>query len=106
MFYFICTAIQFFFWWTTFFKAKRMVWTPYEIEGRYGARTEHKFIETDERYKFPLGLVLIGWLFCFLPIIGLIAYIAFNYGISNMRDSEFDNERPSFALVRWFNKKV
>ena len=106
MFYYVCTIVQFVFWWTIFFKSKRMIRTPYEVETRYGTRTEQKFVEADERFKFPLGLVLIGWVFCFIPIVGLISYIAFVISISKMRDCEFEDERPSFALVRWFNKKV
>ena len=104
MFWFICIIIQLILWWVTFFKSKKMI--REKIESRWNGTVWGGFSFSNERYKFPLGLVFIGLLLCLVPILGLFAVAFFTLGISNMRNSDFDDERPSFAIVELFKKKI
>lgn len=104
MFWFICTVIQLILWWVTFFKSKKM--TRGKVETRWNGDVWGKFVVSNERYKFTFGLVLVMFLLCLVPILGLVAIVVFIWGISNMRDSDFEDERPSFAIVELFKKKI
>lgn len=104
MFWFICIIIQLILWWVTFFKSKKMI--REKIESRWNGTVWGGFSLSNERYKFPLGLVFIGLLLCLVPILGLFAVAFFTLGISNMRNSDFEEERPSFAIVELFKKKI
>ena len=104
MFCFICIVIQLILWWVTFFKSKRMI--REKVESRWNGTVWGGFSLSNERYKFPLGLVFIGLLLCLVPILGLFAVAFFTLGVSNMRNSDFDDERPSFAIVELFKKKI
>ena len=104
MFGFICIIIQLILWWVTFFKSKKLI--REKVESRWNGDVWSKFALSPERYKFPLGLVFIGLLISLVPILGFIAIVIFTYGISNMKNSDFDEERPSFAIVELFKKKV
>ena len=103
MFYFICTVMQFILWWVTFFKTKKMV---REKVGSGWNASWGEFCLTNERFKFSLGIVLLGFLLCFIPIIGLIVYIVASVNISNIPDRNFEEERPSFAIIELFKKKI
>lgn len=103
MFYFICTVIQLILWWVTFFKTKKMI---REKVGSGWNSSWGEFRLTSERFKFPLGAVLLGFLLCFIPIIGLIVYVLASISISNMPDGDFEEERPSFAIIELFKKKI
>lgn len=100
MFWFICTVIQLVLWWMTFFKSKKMT------REKVGYRVWGKFVVSNERYKFTLGLVFVMLLLCLVPILGLVAIVVFIWSVSNMRDSDFEDERPSFAIVELFKKKI
>lgn len=43
---------------------------------------------------------------CFVPIVGLIVYIVASVNISNSPDRNFEDERPSFAIIELFKKKI
>lgn len=103
MFWIIIIIIQLIFWWVTFFKTKKMV---RETVGSGWNASWGEFRLTNERLKFPLGFVLLGFLLCFVPIIGLVVYIVCSVNISNLPDREFEGERPSFAIVELFKKKI
>lgn len=104
MFWFICIIIQLILWWVTFFKSKKMI--REKVESRWNGTVWGEFSLLNERYKFPLGLVFIGLLLCLVPILGLFAVAFFTLGVSNMRNSDFDEERPSFTIVELFKKKI
>lgn len=104
MFWFICIIIQLILWWVTFFKSKKMI--REKIESRWNGTVWGGFSLSNERYKFPLGIVFIGLLLCLVPILGLFAVAFFTLGISNMRNSDFEEERPSFVIVELFKKKI
>lgn len=104
MFWFICIIIQLILWWVTFFKSKKMI--REKVESRWNGTVWGEFSLSNERHKFPLGLVFIGLLLCLVPILGLFAVVFFTLGISNMRNSDFEEERPSFAIVELFKKKI
>lgn len=104
MFCFICIIIQLILWWVTFFKSKKMI--REKVESRWNGDVWGKFTLSAERYKFPLGLVFIGLLLCIVPILGLVAIAIFTWGVSTMKDYDFDDERPSFAIVELFKKKI
>ena len=104
MFWIICIVIQLILWWVTFFKSKKM--TREIAETRWNGKAWCEFTLSNERYKFPLGLVFIGLLLCFVPILGIFAVAFFTWGVSNMRNSDFDDERPAFAIVEFFKKKI
>ena len=104
MFWFICTVIQLILWWVTFFKSKKM--TREKVGTRWDGDVWGKFVVSNERYKFTLGLVLVMLLLCLVPILGSVAIVVFIWGISNMRDRDFKDERPSFAIVELFKKKI
>ena len=101
--FWIITLIQLILWWVTFFKTKKMV---REKVGSGRNASWGEFCLTNERFKFPLGFVLLGFLLCFVPIIGLIVYIVCSVNISNLPDRDFEEERPSFAIVELFKKKI
>ena len=104
MFWFICIIIQLILWWVTFFKSTKMI--REKVESRWNGDVWDKFTLSAERYKFPLGLVFIGLLLCLVPILGLFAVAFFTLGVSTMKDYDFDDERPSFAIVELFKKKI
>ena len=103
MFYFFCTVIQLILWWVTFFKSKKMI---REKVGSGWNSSWGEFHLTNERFKFPLGIVLLGFLLCFVPIIGIIVYVVASVDISNIPDRDFEGERPSFAIIELFKKKI
>ena len=103
MFWAIIRVVQIILWFCTFFLAKKI---KIEVIGKDFYSTNIKTVETNERYKFPLWMVLLGLLLNLVPILGLIATIVFTIIISNMKDCEFDEERPSFFLVKLFTKKI
>lgn len=105
MFWIIIILIQLVLWWITFFKTKKLVRTKIE-ESRWNSTTWSEFTLSNERYKFPLGIVLLGLLICFVPIIGFFGYIAVLINVSSLPDRNFEDERPSFAIVELFKKKV
>lgn len=101
--FWIITLIQLILWWVTFFKTKKMV---REKVGSGWNASWGEFRLTNERFKFPLGFVLLGFLLCFVPIIGLVVYIVCSVNISNLPDSYFEGERPSLAIIELFKKKI
>ena len=104
MFWFICTVIQLVLWWVTFFKSKKM--TRGKVETRWNGEAWGKFVVSNERYKFTLGLVFVMLLLCLVPILGSVVIVAFISAVSKMKDSDFEDERPSFAIVELFKKKI
>lgn len=104
MFWFICTVIQLILWLVTFFKSKKM--TRGKVATRWNGDVWGEFVVSNERYKFTLGLALVMLLLCLVPILGSVAIVVFIWGVSNMRDSDFEDERPSFAIVELFKKKI
>lgn len=104
MFWFICTVIQLILWWVTFFKSKKM--TREITETRLNGKIWSEFALSNERYKFPLGIVVVFFLICLIPILGTLGIIAITYAFSQARNSDFDDERPSFAIVELLKKKI
>lgn len=104
MLWFICTVIQLVLWWMTFFKSKKM--TRGKVESRWSGDVWGKFVVSNERYKFTLGLVLVMFLLCLVPILGSVSIVVFIWSVSNLKDSDFEDERPSFAIVELFKKKI
>lgn len=104
MFWIICVVIQVVLWWVTFFKSKKM--KREKVETRWNSTTWSDFELTEERYKFPLGIVVVFFLICFIPILGVLGIVAITYGFSQARNSDFDEERPSFAFVELLKKKI
>ena len=104
MFWIILILIQLVLWWITFFKTKKLV--RVKVESRWNSTTWSEFTLSNERYKFPLGFVLLGFLLCFVPIIGFVVYIVVSINISDMPDRNFEDERPSFAIIELFKKKI
>lgn len=64
-------------WWVTFFKTKKMV--RKKVETRWNTTTWSDFMLTNERYKFPLGLVALVFLTCFIPVGGIICVVCVYY---------------------------
>ena len=64
------------------------------------------FTLTKERYKFPLGLVLIYLILGFVPIVGLISYIAMYVNCEGKRDCEWEDSKPSFTLIELLKKEI
>lgn len=104
MFLAIILIIQLLLWWVTFFKTKKLV--RVKVESRWNSTTWSEFTLSNERYKFPLGIVLLGLLACLVPIIGFFGYIAVLINVSSLPDRNFEDERPSFAIIELFKKKV
>lgn len=102
MFWFICTVIQLVLWWVTFFKSKKMVRDTSKRD-RWG---NVPFSPTNERFKFVLWQVALSFICCLIPILGLLLIIAITVLITNARDSEFDDERPSLLFAEIFLKKI
>lgn len=106
MFGIIFIVVQLVIWYLTFFKTKRMK----KEEKKDGYRTAYEFVETNERFRFPLWSLLVGFLISLIPIIGLIAFLWATIKVANMTDREyeniFDGNRPSFYLVKIFSKEI
>lgn len=103
MFWAIIRVVQIILWFCTFFLAKKTLIKEERIRS-YDRKVEA--IETKERFKFPLWVVLLGFILNLIPILGLIAIILFTAFIESIKDQDFDNERPSFFLVKIFTKKI
>jgi uncharacterized membrane protein YfcA len=106
MFGIIFIVVQLVIWYLTFFKTKRMK----KEEKKDGYRTAYEFVETNERFRFPLWSLLVGFLISLIPIIGLIVFLWVTIKVANMTDREyentFDGNRPSFYLVKIFSKEI
>lgn len=103
MFWFILRVLQFVIWYITFFMSKRMV-QKVKDEGTY--RQHYIFVETTERFKFPLWIVLIAFIAQIVPILGLAVTVGVTVWLSLAADEVFDEERPSFFLTKIFTKKI
>ena len=106
MFWIILIIVQLVIWYLTFFKTKRI-----KKEGmKDGYRTTYEFVETNERFRFPLWSLLVGFLISLIPIIGLIVFLWVTIKVAIMTDREyeniFDGNRPSFYLVKIFSKEI
>lgn len=106
MFWFILIIVQLIVWYLTFFKSKRV-----RKEAKQdGYRTVYEYVETDERFRFPLWALLVGFLISLIPIVGLVVILWITIKVASMTDREyesiFDGNRPSFFLVKIFTKEV
>lgn len=104
MFWIIIILIQLVLWWVTFFKAKKMKRT--KIEGRWNSTTWSNFELTNERYKFPLGLVALVLLSCIIPLGGIAVIVIIHSAFENKRDGEWGDTKPSFALIELVKKEI
>lgn len=106
MFSIIFIVVQLVMWYLTFFKTKRIK----REEKRYGYRATYEFIETNERFKFPLWSLLVGFLISLIPIIGIVVFLWATIKVANMTNREyddiFDGNRPSFYIVKVFSKEI
>ena len=106
MFWIILIIVQLIVWYLTFFKSKRV---KYEAK-QEGYRTVYEYIETEERFRFPLWALLVGFLISLIPIIGLAVILWATIKAASMTDREyesiFEGNRPSFYLVKIFTKEV
>ena len=104
MFLIVIIILQLVLWYLTFFKTKKLV--RVKVESRWSSTTWSEFTLSNERYKFPLGFVLLGLFASFVPIVGFFGYIAVSINISSLPDRNFEEERPSFAIIELFKKKI
>ena len=106
MFWAIVILLQLVVWYLTFFKTKKIK----KEKKAGGYLTEYEFIETNERFKFPLWSLLVGFLISLIPIVGLIVFLWVTIKVANMTDREYDKifngNRPSFYLVKIFSKDI
>ena len=106
MFGIILIIVQLVVWYLTFFKTKRIK----KEERKDGYRATCEFVETNERFKFPLWGLLVGFLICLIPILGLIVFLWATIKVANMTNREyediFDGNRPSFYIVKVFSKEI
>ncbi len=106
MFWIILIIVQLVVWYLTFFKTKRVK----REETKDGYRTTVNFVETNERFRFPLWSLLVGFFISLIPIIGLGVFLWAIIKIANMTNREyddiFDGNRPSFYLVKFFSKEI
>lgn len=106
MFGIIFIVVQLVIWYLTFFKTKRI--KKETFQDTY--RTTYHFVETNERFKFPLWSLLVGFLISLIPIVGIVVFLWATIKVANMTNREyediFDGNRPSFYLVKIFTKEV
>lgn len=106
MFWIVIIILQLVLWYLTFFKTKRIK----KEEKQGGYRASYEFVETNERFKFPLWSLLVGFLISLIPIIGLIVFLLVTIRVANMTNREyesiFDGNRPSFYIVKVFSKEI
>lgn len=103
MFWLIFRLLQFVIWYVTFFMSKKMV-QKIENEGTY--RQHYIFVETTERFKFPLWIVLIAFFAQIVPVVGLVVSVGVTIWLSLADDEIFEEERPSFFFTKLFTKKI
>lgn len=102
MFWFILIIVQLVMWYLTFFKSKKMV---RDISKRdYWGNAS--FLPTNERFKFVLWQVVLVFISCLIPILGLGVIIAITVIVTNASDRDFDDERPSLFFAEIFLKKI
>lgn len=106
MFWIILIIVQLIVWYLTFFKTKRVRKEAKQV----GYSTAYEYIETDERFRFPLWALLVGFLISLIPIVGLAVFLWATIRVASMTNREyeniFDGNRPSFYLVKIFTKEV
>ena len=106
MFWIILIIVQLVMWYLTFFKSKK----ARKEAKQEGYRTVYEYIETDERFRFPLWALLVGFLISLIPIACLIVFLWATIKVASMTgreyESTFDGNRPSFYLVKIFTKEV
>ena len=106
MFLIIVISLQLVLWYLTFFKTKRIK----REEKMDGYRVTYEFVETNERFKFPLWSLLVGFLISLIPIGGLTVFLWVTIKVANMTNREyesiFDGNRPSFYIVKVFSKEI
>lgn len=106
MFWIILIIVQLVVWYLTFFKTKRIK----RKEKKDGYRATYEFVETNERFKFPLWSLLVGFLISLIPIGGLTVFLWATIKVANMTNREyesiFDGNRPSFYIVKVFSKEI
>ena len=106
MFWIILIIAQLVVWYLTFFKSKKVR----KEAKQEGYRTVYEYVETDERFRFPLWSLLVGVLISLIPIIGLVVFLWATIKVANMTNREyesiFEGNRPSFYLVKIFTKEV
>ncbi len=106
MFWIVIIILQLVLWYLTFFKTKRIK----REEKKDGYRATYEFVETNERFKFPLWSLLVGFLISLIPIIGLTGFLWVTIKVANMTNIEyesiFDGNRPSFYIVKVFSKEI
>ena len=110
MFWIILIIVQLVMWYLTFFKTKRIKREKKREKKRDGYRATYEFIETNERFKFPLWSLLVGFLISLIPIVGIVVFLWATIKVANMTNGEyediFDGNRPSFYIVKIFTKEV
>jgi Na+/proline symporter len=106
MFWIIIIILQLVLWYLTFFKSKRIK----KETKQDGYRTISEYVETTERFKFPLWSLLVGLLVSLIPIVGLIVFLWATIKVANMTRIEyegvFDGNRPSFYIVKVFSREI
>ena len=105
MFWIILIIVQLIVWYLTFFKSKRV-----KKEVKKGYSTVYEYVETDERFRFPLWALLVGFLISLIPIVGLAVFLWATIRVASMTNREyediFDGNRPSFYIVKVFSKEI
>lgn len=104
MIWFIIVVIQIVLWWVTFFKTKKMIRT--KAENRCGYKEWGEFSLTNERYKFPLWSVLLSFLGCLIPIVGIVVLVPTYVANESKYDREWEAEKPSFAIIELLKKEI
>ena len=106
MFWIILIIVQLIVWYLTFFKSKRVR----KEAKQEGYSKVYEYVETDERFRFPLWILLVGFLISLIPIVGLAVFLWATIRVASMTNREYENifegNKPSFYLVKIFTKEV
>ena len=100
------------FWFLLFFKSKKMVRTVKKTGDFYWEKKYSPWVETEERYRFPMWLFLVGTLAMLLPPLATIIYFMGHvFWCIYSQSSDFDSgylelERPKLYIQTFLFKKV
>lgn len=108
----VLIIINLVFWFLTFFKSKKMVRTVEEIGSFSWEKRYTPWTETNERYRFPMWLFLVGTLSMLLPPLATIIYFmghvfwCIYFTTADFGFGEMELERPKLYIQTFLFKKV
>jgi hypothetical protein len=77
-----------------------------KVEERWNNTRWSEFKLTNERYKFPLGIVLLLFLACLIPIVGVGCLVVIYSNMIGKHDREWEDTKPAFALIELLKKEI